>query len=217
MQIIRSSIILFAMLFLFTLFGAGSRADGANNKKTFLPKSFRAKFTQQFKRSLHGKTKENNGILDYRSPGNFRFELKGKTNMIVVSNPLKTWHYKPPFIKGQRGELKISATKKSTFVSFFDMISSGLKTNDDYKVSDIDGGVKLEFAEARVKEIGIREGYLYFEKGKKRVFENLHSFSLVYKNGKNAKFIFSKIEINKIFTTKHFEFHAPPGTRKSNI
>jgi outer membrane lipoprotein-sorting protein len=215
MQLIRSSIILFAMLFLFTLFGAGSRADGAS--KVFLPKSFRAKFTQQFKRSLHGKTKENNGVLDYRSPGNFRFELKGKTNMIVVSNPLKTWHYKPPFIKGQRGELKISATKKSTFVSFFDMISSGLKSNKDYKVSEVDGGVKLVFAEEKVKEIGIREGFLYFQKGKKRVFENLTSFSLVYKNGKNAKFIFSKIEINKIFTTKHFEFHAPPGTRKSNI
>ena len=118
MQIIRSSIILFAMLFLFTLFGAGSHADGASDKRAFLPKSFRAKFTQQFKRSLHGKTKENKGVLDYRSPGNFRFELKGKTNMIVVSNPLKTWHYKPPFIPGQKGELKVSATKKVLLFPF---------------------------------------------------------------------------------------------------
>lgn len=203
------------MLFLFTLFSAGSRANVVRSE--FLPGSFRAKFTQQFKRSLHGKTKENNGVLDYRSPGNFRFELKGKTNMVVVSNPLKTWHYKPPFIKGERGELKVSATKKNTFVSFFEMISSGLKSNKDYTVEDVEGGVKLVFAKDRVQEIGIKEGILYFKEKKKKLFENLDSFSLTYKNGKSAKFIFSKIEINKVFTTKHFEFHAPPGTRKSNI
>lgn len=215
MQIVRNSIILFAMLFLFTILSAGSRA--ANPRSEFLPQSFRAKFTQKFKRSLHGKTKENNGTLDYRSPGNFRFELRGKTNMIVVSNPMKTWHYKPPFIKGERGELKVSATKKNTFVSFFEMISHGLKTNNDYTVAEIEGGVKLTFSKDRVKEIGIKEGILFFKEKKKRLFENLESFALTYKNGKNAKFIFSKIEINKLFTTKHFEFHAPPGTRKSNI
>lgn len=214
MQIIRSSILLFTMLFLFTLMSASSRAATAQD---FLPKSFRAQFTQEFKRSLHGKKKENNGILDYKSPGNFRFELKGKTNMIVVSNPLKTWHYKPPFIKGERGELKTSATKKNTFVSFFDMIKHGLKTNKDYTVKEIEGGVTLVFNEDRVKEIGIKEGNLYFVKDRPRSFENLESFSLVYKTGKQAKFVFSKIMINKTFTTKHFEFHAPPGTRKSNL
>ena len=101
---------------------------------SFLPDSFKSKFEQIEKSAISGKLKKSEGVLEYRYPGLIRFEFMGKNAMTYIHSQGVTYHYRPPFIEGEKGELTIYKGDKGKLGDFFDSLKKGLKENENYDV-----------------------------------------------------------------------------------
>ena len=89
------------ILFLFLL------ASSASFAKSFVPGSFSANFEESILSMATGKEKKSFGKIDYKFPGNIRFEITSPNASTFVSNPQKSWYYVPPFVEGEQGQVTI--------------------------------------------------------------------------------------------------------------
>lgn len=179
----------------------------------FIPKSFAAKFEQQYI-NQHKKLKKSNGSVDYQYPGNIRFELDGSSNLTIVSNQKKLWYFTPSLFESEPSDLKITDAKQNNIAYFFDILKNGLTSNEDYKVEKNKNSYTISFTKKSSKKIGYLKAVLFFN-GESVDFDKITKIEL-YKNSKSkTSMIFSKIEVGKKFTKKHFEFVPPKNTRIS--
>jgi len=180
----------------------------------FLAKSFKSNFVQEFKSGASGKIKTSSGILFYQYPGSIRLEVTDPDDsLIYVSNPRKTWYYRPPFIEGEPGELSVSPKGNTLVAKFFDSLSSGLKSNKLYSVKMKNSDLYvLSFSKAKIKEIGIKDAALKFKDSKQLQFENLEYIDLTYKDKKKVRLKFSQMVANPKFDNKTFLFEVPANT-----
>ena len=123
----------------------------------FLPKSFSAQFEQEYVSTLKGKVKKGNGTIDYLYPGNIRFKTTIPSEILFVSNGIKSWYYRAPFIEGEEGEVTETSAKEGSgiFTRFFDSLKNGLSDNAIYTVSKKDKESTITFLEKSKKETGI--------------------------------------------------------------
>jgi outer membrane lipoprotein-sorting protein len=121
----------------------------------FLPKSFSAQFDQEYISTLKGKVKKGNGTIDYQFPGNIRFKTTLPSEVLFVSNGIKTWYYRAPFIDGEAGEVTETSAKDGTsvFTKFFDSLKNGLTSNSMYNIIKNNQECKVQFVEKAEKEI----------------------------------------------------------------
>jgi outer membrane lipoprotein carrier protein len=188
----------------------------SSKTQSFVPKSFSADFVQEFKSSLSGKIKKSEGKIDYKYPSNIRLEMEGKSPLTFVSNPDKTWYYRPPFEKGQPGELKIGATTENSLSKFFDMLKNGLDSNKDYEVKKKDNEYDITFKEDAAKKIKVKSAVLVFKKDKKHDFSEIEKIHLSYTNKKKVTMVLSELKVGATFSTNHFTFFPPKNTRVAN-
>lgn len=181
----------------------------------FLPKSFTAQFEQEYISTLKGKVKKGNGTLDYLYPGNIRFKTTIPSEILFVSNGVKTWYYRAPFIDGEEGEVTETLAKDGSgiFTKFFDSLKNGMSNNSMYTVSKTEKECKLVFLEKAVKDTGIKEAVLKFQKNMLE-FANLHSIELVFPDTKRSTIKLKNIKINPELDAKNFQFVIPPKTKK---
>ena len=71
--------------------------------------------------------------------------------IIFITNMTQNWYYRPPFIEGEKGELKTLGG--NVFADFFDSLSEGLKDNDYYKVKIIKDKANITFSESQAAEL----------------------------------------------------------------
>lgn len=185
-----------------------------STRADFLPKSFSAKFTQEYVSSLKGKVKKGNGSVDYKFPSNLRFETNNPTHVLFISNGKKSWYYTFPFIEGEDGELTESSGKDGmgVFIKFFDALNMGLASNNLYTVLKNNLLAEIIFNEKSANEIGIKRAKLNF-KEKKYEFGLINSIELEFSDGKKSTMALSEIKINPTIPEETFIFKAPKNTK----
>ncbi|MBC7430317.1 MAG: outer membrane lipoprotein carrier protein LolA [Bacteriovorax sp.] len=182
----------------------------------FLPPAFSSKFEQEYISTLKGKVKKGLGSIEYKYPGMIRFETTTPSTVIFVSNGVKAWYYRAPFIEGEQGEVTESSAKEGStiYIKFFDSLKYGLTSNEYYEVKQ---GVPatLVFKANASKELGIKESRLHF-KLKSQKFEDIEMIELTFADGKTSKIKFIDLKVNADLSTGRFNFVAPVNTKKTN-
>lgn len=183
-------------------------------KADFLPKGFSAQFDQEYISILKGTTKKGNGTIDYQYPSNIRFKTTLPSEILYVSNGIKTWYYRAPFMDGEEGEVTETSAKEgsSAFTKFFDSLKHGLVTNKTYTVSKKDSDCKLVFSQKFQKEHTIKEAQLHFLNSTQE-FSGILSIELIFSDNKKSTIKLHDIKINPLFDGKFFQFVAPPKTK----
>lgn len=180
----------------------------------FLPSSFSANFTQEYISSLKGKVKKGNGSIEYKFPGNIRFETSNPTHVLYVTNGKKSWYYSFPFIEGEEGELTESNSSDGSglFTKFFDSLKNGLKANSLYDVKQEGEAYTLIFTKKSSSEVGMKKAKLIFTSAKAE-FSNLNSIEIEFLDGKKSTMKLSDLKLNPNFDGAKFNFVAPPKTK----
>jgi len=202
----------FLLILISTTISSSLRAE-------FLPQSFSAKFQQEYISILKGKTKKGEGLIDYKYPGSIRFETSSPSPVVYVSNGNRAWYYRAPFIEGEEGEVSETSAKEGTsvYIKFFDSLKNGLTANSLYDVKNAGDGIHVViFKSATAKEFGIKEAILMFNSKKDKNFSELQKVELLFPDGKKSSLTFVNLKINPGFDSTHFNFVAPPKTKKIN-
>jgi outer membrane lipoprotein-sorting protein len=187
-------------------------------KAEFLPQSFSAKFEQEYISILKGTTKKGQGLIDYKYPSNIRFETSTPSQVIFVSNGVKSWYYRAPFIEGEEGEVTESKTQEgnTVYIKFFDSLKNGLSSNSLYDVKNAGDGMHvIMFKSKTSKEFGIKEAVLTFNSAKNKDFSELKKIDILFPDGKKSTLRFIDLKINPAFDIHKFNFVAPPKTKKT--
>lgn len=182
-------------------------------KGKFLPSSFEAKFVKKEKSVLSGKEMKAEGILYYKYPSRIRLEEQGKEKSVFVSNPFKTYYYKPPIFKDLPGELTVDSSPNYPLSRFFDSLNEGLKDNEFFRVAKGKTEVLISFTKKGINELKIKNAKLGFENSID--FKKLNSVEITLNTGKNLKFELDQIEVDKKLGKELFTFKAPENTRVS--
>lgn len=177
-----------------------------SNVESFVPKKFSAKFTQEYKSQVSGKIKKGNGILDYEFPSKLRFEMIEPDPIIFINNMTLNWYFRPPFVKGEKGELKKNVKGGNVFADFFDSLSEGLKDNDYYKVKINGDKAEIFFSEAHGAELGLKSAILWFKSASDLKFIKLKEITLFYPNDRETKIIFNSLNEETDFPPERFIF-----------
>lgn len=179
----------------------------------FLPSAFSSKFEQEYVSTLKGKVKKGHGTIDYKYPGQIRFETTTPSPVIFTSNGTKAWYYRAPFIEGEQGEVTEMAAKDgaTVYIKFFDSLKKGLSSNDFYDVKD----TTLTFKPKAKADLGIITAKLSFKNNSQK-FENLEVIELTTTDGKNTKIKFVDLNTNPALGADKFNFVIPPNTKKVN-
>lgn len=212
LEIARGSFMKAICFFCFFFFSQVLKAD-------FLPQSFSAKFEQEYVSILKGKTKKGEGLIEYKYPGNIRFETSTPSQVIFVSNGIKTWYYRAPFIEGEEGEVTETTAKEgsSVYIKFFDSLKNGLSANALYDIKNAgDGTHVVTFKAKTAKDFGIKEAVLVFNSAKDKEFSELKKIELLFPDGKKSSLTFVHLKINPGMDAARFNFVAPPKTKKTN-
>jgi outer membrane lipoprotein carrier protein len=188
-------------------------------KAEFLPQSFSAKFEQEYISILKGNMKKGQGLIDYKYPSNIRFETSTPSQVLFVSNGVKSWYYRAPFIEGEEGEVTESKASEanSVYIKFFDSLKNGLNANALYDVKNAGDGMHvIRFKARATKEFGIKEAVLTFNPAKDKEFSALKKIDILFPDGKKSTLRFVDLKINPGFDGQKFNFVAPAKTRKTN-
>ena len=184
----------------------------ASAKGNFLPETFSAKFEQVYISTLTKKEKKSFGELDYKFPGNIRFEVEKPNNILFVSNNKTNWIYRPPFIEGEPGELTIKKSEEIGLSGLLDTLNQGLENNPQFKIDKKENRVKMIFNAKTSQKIGLKEGLLIFKTGNAIGFEAIEEIEVTYPDEKKVSFRLSQINPKVNFTGDHFNFTAPKNT-----
>lgn len=183
---------------------------------SFLPTSFQTDFEQIFISSLSGKEKKSVGSIDYKYPGNIRFEVRGGDSTIFVSNSDKCWYYTPAFIPTEKGEVVVQKSQKHKMTreltKFFDILKSGLKKNKSYNVEKKNKSYELTFTANVKKMLNLSKVVISFKEGLPPLLANADK--IILRNDSKGDTILKLHNFNSSpsFNANHFVFLIPPNT-----
>ncbi len=183
----------------------------AKSKDNFLPKTFEANFTKEEKGILSGKTIKVQGQIFYKYPSRIRLEEQGKDKTVFVSNPFKTFYYKPNPFKGEPGELTVEKSNNYPLTRFFDSLKSGLDSNELYDVKKSAKEIDFTFTKKGIIDLKILKAKLGFKKGMD--FRHIESVEIVLDNEKKVKFVLDHVKVGRDLKEDVFKFKAPKNTR----
>lgn len=179
---------------------------------SFLPKQFEAKMTQKY-HSLRGSDRQDPIEMTYKFPGKLYFENKGEAPVTLVCNENKVWLYRPPFIEGEKGELKISNNQAYCHVRIFDALSKGLKDNSLYKVKKSGKTAVLTFVKAARNQLQVKQVTLNFKTQKQDSLADVASLIIEKVAGKETiKLHIQQFATPKSVNSKLFVFKSPKNT-----
>jgi outer membrane lipoprotein-sorting protein len=200
------------ILFLFLL------ASSASFAKSFVPGSFSANFEESILSMATGKEKKSFGKIDYKFPGNIRFEITSPNASTFVSNPQKSWYYVPPFVEGEQGQVTIQKSTKLPLTKFLDSIRNGLDGSKLFTYKYEGKNLVLTFVKTVQKELTLKEVTFHAIKEAKLVekMSEFEKMTLVYADGRKVNLKFLELKEETSFPAKHFEFTPPAKTKVIN-
>lgn len=186
--------------------------------KSLVPASFSTHFEENIVSMASGKEKKSFGKIDYKFPGHIRYEVTSPEATTFVTNPQKSWYYRPPFIAGEEGEVRIQKTSNLPLAKFLDSMKDGLEKSKHFTHKYQGQDLILTFNKDSQKEINLKEVILHATKEAKLVekLKDFEKLTLVYNDARkvNLKFIDFKEDAN--FSGDHFIFSVPAKTKISN-
>ena len=182
-----------------------------------IPKAFEAKFLEVDSQSLRGE-KRYPVLMKYKFKGHIYYEIqKEDAQSLYVCNPTTTWFYKPPFIKGEPGELSVGKSNKYCYSKIFDTLSSANPGFKLFKRTSQGKVATYVFSKEVQKQMGMTKVVLEFkEQARPAVdFASLLKLSL-YKSGSDRPVVLELKQLEKEpkFNSKTFHFTPPKNTIK---
>lgn len=186
--------------------------------KTFVPDSFSANFEESILSTASGKEKKSFGKIDYKYPGQVRFEVTSPNPSTFVSNPQKSWYYVPPFIEGEQGQVTIQKSKKLPLSKFLDSIKSGIEGSKLFTHQYKGNELILTFVPAVQKDLTLKQVILSSSKDAKSVLKlgEFEKMTLIYVDGRKVNLKFLELKEQVTFPAGHFQFTPPAKTKIIN-
>lgn len=182
--------------------------------KGFVPSSFSSNFEQTVK-SVTGKEQKTFGKIDYKYPGQLRFEVIGKTPLLFVVNPKKTWLYQPAFVKGEKDQVTIQKSSNLPIIKFLDSVKDGLQNSKLFTTKYEKNDLVLTFVKTIQKEMGFAEVILHADKpaGEVKDLKGFQSLTLRHLNKSQTELKLIDLKENVTFPPGNFEFVPSANTK----
>jgi outer membrane lipoprotein carrier protein len=186
--------------------------------KNFVPASFSANFEESFKSVATGKEKKSYGKIDYKYPGQIRYEKTSPDVSSFFSNGKKSWYYVPPFVAAEEGQVTVQNSGKLPLTKFLDSIKDGIDGSKLFTFKYESKSLTLTFKKEMQKEMTIKEVVLHSSKDAKTVtrLAEFESMTLVSEDGKKVVLKFLELKEDISFLGGHFDFKIPPKTKVVN-
>jgi outer membrane lipoprotein-sorting protein len=182
--------------------------------KNFIPTSFSSQYEESLK-SITGKVKKSFGKIDYQYPGLLRFEVTSPSPSLVIVNNVKTWFYRPAFVKGEQNEVTIEKSKNLPMVKLLDSLKDGFEKSQVFDVKYSGKDIHLEFRKNSQQDFSIQRVILHTLKNAHEVtsLKEVEAITLVNKNKSETKIKFFDLRENPSFLKNHFEYSPQPNTK----
>lgn len=185
-----------------------------------VPAAFSTNFEESITSVATGKEKKSFGKIDYKFPGHIRYEVTSpeESASIFVTNNKTSWYYRPPFVKGEQGEVTIQKATNLPLTKFLDSMKSGFE-NSKHMTHKYDGNkLVLSFSKEAQKDTHLKEVVMEAPKPAKDVksLKEFEKITLVYDDGRKVNLKFVDFQENADFKPGHFEFKVPEKTKVTN-
>lgn len=198
-------------LFILSLFSLSLQA------KTLIPKGFTANFEESLTSVATGKEKKTFGKIAYQFPAHIRYEVTRPEESAAsfVSNGKTSWYYRPPFVKGEKGEVTIQKAQNLPLAKFLDSLQTGIENSKQYSAKYAGKTLTLAFTKTAEKDTKIKEVVLEAEKEAKTVssLKEFEKMILVKSDGQRLTYKFSEFNEMPSLKPSEFEFVVPENTK----
>ncbi len=186
--------------------------------KNFVPASFSANFEESFKSLATGKEKKSFGKIDYKYPGQIKYEKTSPDISSFISNGKMSWYYVPPFVPTEQGQVTVQNSSKLPLTKFLDSIKGGIEGSKLFTSKYAGKDLTLTFKKDVQKEMTMKEVILHSSKEAKSVskLSEFDSMTLVSEDGKKVDLKFVEFKEEVSFPPGNFEFKVPPKTKVIN-
>lgn len=181
--------------------------------KSFLPQSFSAKFEESFISLASGKEKRSFGSIDYKYPGQIRFEKTSPDQSLFVSNQKRSWYYVPPFVPGEMGQVTVQKSNKLPLTKFLDSLNEGIKNSKYFLATDKEKYIELNFKPEYQKEMTIKKVTLVPKGTESSTLADFEKLIIEYIDGRVVNLKLVDLKEGPSFNVSHFNFEIPKNTK----
>lgn len=183
--------------------------------KSFVPNSFSANYEESVISLVTGKEKKSFGKIDYKFPGNLRFEVTSPVPTLFVVNPKKSWLYQPSHVKGEKDQVTVQKSSNLPLIKFLDSVKNGIEGSKLFTTKYEKNDLILTFVKTIQKEMGFIEVILHADKNAKEVKElsGFEKISLKHINGSKTNIKLIDLKENVSFPPGNFEFTPSANTK----
>ena len=186
--------------------------------KSLVPAAFSTNFEESIVSMATGKEKKSYGKIDYKFPGHIRYEVTSPEPSTFVTNPQKSWYYRPPFVEGEQGEVRVQKASNLPLSKFLDSMKDGIEKSKQFTPKYQGNDLVLTFNTGAQKEFNLKEVILHGSKDAKTIekFKEFVKLTLVYNDGRRVVLNFIDFKDDAGFGPNHFIFNVPPKTKVTN-
>lgn len=183
--------------------------------KSFVPTSFSANYEESIISLVSGKEKKSFGKIDYKFPGNLRFEVTSPVPSLFVVNPKKSWLYQPSSVKGEKDQVTIQKSSNLPIIKFLDSVKDGVDNSKIFNTKYNKNELILTFVPTIQKEMGFKEVTLFTDKNAKDVKElkGFNKMTLTKNDGGKINIKLIDMKENTTFPASHFVFKPSSNTK----
>lgn len=183
--------------------------------KSFVPDSFSANYEESVISLVTGKEKKSFGKIDYKFPGNLRFEVTSPVPTLFVVNPQKSWLYQPSHVKGEKDQVTVQKSSNLPLIKFLDSVKDGIEGSKLFTTKYDKNDLVLTFVKTIRKEMGFVEVILHADKNAKEVKElkGFDKITLKHINGSKTNIKLIDLKENVSFPPGNFTFKPSANTK----
>lgn len=183
--------------------------------KSFVPTSFSANYEESIISLVSGKEKKSFGKIDYKFPGNLRFEVTSPVPSLFVVNPKKSWLYQPASVKGEKDQVTIQKSSNLPIIKFLDSVKDGVDNSKIFTAKYNKNELILTFVPTIQKEMGFKEVVLFTDMNAKDVKElkGFNKMTLTKNDGGKINIKLIDMKENTTFPASHFVFKPSANTK----
>jgi outer membrane lipoprotein-sorting protein len=184
----------------------------------FLPNAFEGEFRQEKKNIITKKVMKSSLEIKYSFPNNIYFKTFGDSEVHYVCNSSRVWIYTPPFIPGEKGDVKVGNSNKFCYSKIFDALSHGFKNNSLYQVKKI-SAKEYEFIFKAKAKAQLELSKLKIEfKAEKTKFSDIAKIVLYKVGDSNPVSLIAKtIKVKNSLPADLFIFKIPNNTETTKM
>ena len=183
--------------------------------KSFVPNSFSANYEETVVSLATGKEKKSFGKIDYKFPGNLRFEVTSPVPTLFVVNPKKSWLYQPSHVKGEKDQVSVQDSADLPLIKFLDSVKNGIEGSKIFTTKYGKNDLTLTFVKTIQKEMGFVEVVPHTEKNAKEIKEisGFDKITLKHINGSKTNIKLIDLKENVSFPPGNFTFKPSANTK----